>query len=356
MSSKRKVKGQEIVLRANKNLFSQMILVAESRKINMKEVLAHPLGPLPWSFANSDGSLRKTNKTALTKDMEKRVLPAETIPTPSTTIIDGMSMVQKINGSNKTFSQLAKQLLLQAMQEGSQSIRIDIVFDVYRLNSIKNTERVHLGETSTAVHKNLYVGQQFQQWKRFLSSSANKTSFIKFLAEQWKQPEYRRMLTNKYEQVPELFSNQKEADTRLLLHAHAAHAASSRTKAIIIVSEDTDVMVLCLAFQKQILCPMFQKRDTQNRTRYVNINNLANSLGDGVCNSLIGLNAFTGCDTASSFSGQGKVTALKLLRKEDPFQNAFCEMRKTWIVIAEQLKLLRSLHAACMPQVSTPPM
>ena len=65
-----------------------MILVAESRKINMKEVLAHPLGPLPWSLANSDGSLRKTNKPALAKDMEKRVLPAETIPTPSTTIID----------------------------------------------------------------------------------------------------------------------------------------------------------------------------------------------------------------------------------------------------------------------------
>ena len=98
-----------------------MTLVAQSRKINMKEVLAHPLGPLPRFLANSDGSLRKTNKTALAKDMEKRVLPAETIPTPSTTIIDGMSMIQKINGSNKTFSQLAKQLLLQAIQEGSLS-------------------------------------------------------------------------------------------------------------------------------------------------------------------------------------------------------------------------------------------
>ena len=330
-----------------------MILAAESRKVDMKEVLAHPLGPLPRSLANSDGTLRKTNKAAFAKEMEKRVIPAETILTPSAIIIDGMSMVQKINGSNKTFSQLAKQLLLQAIQEGSQSTRIDIVFDVYRLNSIKNAETVHRGETSTAVHKKLYAGQRVQQWKRFLSSSANKTSLIKFFAEQWKQPEYRRMLTDKMlfvtcdtmcfkltedncEQVPQLFSNQEEADTRLLLHA--VHATSMGTKAIIIGSEDTDVMVLCLALQKQILCSMFQKRGTQNRARYVSINNLANSLGDGVCNSLIGLYAFTGCDAVSSFSGQGNVTALKLLLKEDPFQETFCEMGKTWIVNAEQLK------------------
>ena len=107
---------------------------------------------------------------------------------------------------------------------------------MYRLNSIKNVERVHRGETSIAVHKNLYARQRVQQWKRFLSSSSNKTSLIKFFAEQWKQPEYRKMLTDKvlivtwdtmsfkltedkYEQVPELFSNQEEADTRLLLHA-----------------------------------------------------------------------------------------------------------------------------------------
>ena len=108
-----------------------------------------------------------------------------------------------------------------------------------------------------------------------MSSFANKTSLIKFFAEQWKQPEYRRMLIDKvlvitcdrtsfkltedkYEQVPKLFSNQKKAYTRLLLHA--AHAASMGTKAIIIVFDDIDVMVLCLAFQKQIFCRIFQKR------------------------------------------------------------------------------------------------
>ena len=155
-----------------------MILVVESKKINMKEVLAHPLKPLPWSFANCDGSSEK-KKLALAKQMEKRIFPAKTIPSPSITILDGMIVVQKINGSNKTLSQWAKQLLLQAIQEGSQSTRIDIVFDFFRLNSIKNVKRVHRGKTSTVAHKYLYARQRVQQRKKFLSSS-NKTSLSKF--------------------------------------------------------------------------------------------------------------------------------------------------------------------------------
>ena len=88
-------KTQNIILKADRNLFSHMILVAESRQLNMKDVLAHPLGPLPWALANSDGTLRKTNKAVLAKELEKNVSAAEEIPTASATIIDGMGMVQK---------------------------------------------------------------------------------------------------------------------------------------------------------------------------------------------------------------------------------------------------------------------
>ena len=42
-----------------------------------------PMGPLPWTLANADGSLRKTNKAAFAREFEKNVSPAETIPTPS---------------------------------------------------------------------------------------------------------------------------------------------------------------------------------------------------------------------------------------------------------------------------------
>ena len=67
-------KAQDLVLKADRNQFSHVILVAESRKVNIKDAFAHPLGPLPWTLADADGSLRKTNKAALARELEKMCL------------------------------------------------------------------------------------------------------------------------------------------------------------------------------------------------------------------------------------------------------------------------------------------
>ena len=130
-----------MVLKADRNIFSQMILVPESRSVNMKDVLAQSLGPLPWALANADGSLRKTNKAVLATEREKHVSPAESIRTPSTYIIDGMGLVQRMNGNNKTCAQLAESILSMVLYVGAQSGRVDVVFDAYRQPSIKDSEK-----------------------------------------------------------------------------------------------------------------------------------------------------------------------------------------------------------------------
>ena len=43
------------------------------QKATDESVFAHPLGPLPWALANGDGSLRKTNKAALARELEMNV-------------------------------------------------------------------------------------------------------------------------------------------------------------------------------------------------------------------------------------------------------------------------------------------
>ena len=70
---------------------------------------------------------------------------AEAIPEPSACIIDGMSLVQKLKGDGKTFEQLTESVMFLALLEGSHSGRIDVVFDVYWVTSIKNDERCNLG-------------------------------------------------------------------------------------------------------------------------------------------------------------------------------------------------------------------
>eukprot|EP00058_Branchiostoma_floridae_P015563 XP_002601051.1 hypothetical protein BRAFLDRAFT_102389 [Branchiostoma floridae] len=75
-----KGKTKEVVLQVDRNLFRHIILIAESRQLRIKYVLTHPLGPLPWSLANADGTLRKTNKAALARELESRVSPAKDTP------------------------------------------------------------------------------------------------------------------------------------------------------------------------------------------------------------------------------------------------------------------------------------
>ncbi|KAJ8338524.1 hypothetical protein SKAU_G00374900 [Synaphobranchus kaupii] len=227
-------------MQADRKLFAHMVLVAESRHLQMSDVLSHPLGPLPWALANGDGTLRKTNKAALARELEKQVLPAETIPGPSATIIDGMSLVQKMKGNDQTFSQLADSALTQILHEGARSQRIDVVVD---------------------------------PWRRFLRSSANKANLIRFLVAEWKTPNLRDKLNDKqlyvaseesclhitkdqWAEVAGLQSNQEEADTRIILHA--AHATEEGYSAVAVTADDTDVLALCLAFSADISRPLFQ--------------------------------------------------------------------------------------------------
>ena len=96
-----KTTNREVMIKADQKLFGHMVLVASSRNLDMREVLKHPLGPLPWSLANCDGTMKKTNKSALARYVEKQVSPAETIPNHSACIIDAMALLNKINAEKK---------------------------------------------------------------------------------------------------------------------------------------------------------------------------------------------------------------------------------------------------------------
>ena len=96
-------KGKVVIRKSDNKLIAQMILVASSRKLSMKEVLKHPLGPMPCSLARIDGAPRMTNKAALARKLEAKASPADEIKSPSACIIDGMSAVQKMKGDKRIY-------------------------------------------------------------------------------------------------------------------------------------------------------------------------------------------------------------------------------------------------------------
>ena len=129
--------GKEIVLRADRKLFAQFIIIAQSRNLQIKDVMKHPLGPVPWSLSTGEGALRKTSKSALAKELRKNVPVGESIQQPTATIIDGMSLIQKTRGDNRTFGDVTSSILSTVLNESRDSQQVDIVFDVYRQGSIK---------------------------------------------------------------------------------------------------------------------------------------------------------------------------------------------------------------------------
>ena len=348
---------KDVVLKTDKSLFRHMIIASQSRDLNLKDVLAHPLGPLPWALSNPDGSLRKTNKAALARELEKLAPTVEDVGEHSACIIDGMSLIQKLKGDGKTFGEIAGTLLHLVLRKGRYSERIDVVFDVYWKTSIKNAERCNRGSASSTQWKNIAPGHTVVQWRKLLSNTESKTALITFIVDQWKQAENRLELKDKqlyatcgetcyclskndWHVVEALTSSHEEADTRMLLHAN--HASQNGYRSTVIVSEDTDVMILCLGYSAIINCPLYQKCGTQNRTRYINISDLSRVLGDELCNALIGIHAFTGCDSVSAFAGRGKLSAFKLVKGNRTFQESFKSLGASWHVSKELYSSMES--------------
>ena len=92
-----------------------MVLDATGRNLDMKEVFKHPIGQLLLALSNCDYTLKKTNISTIARHIERRVAPADSIPLPSACIIDGMSLVNKIRGDNRTFGDIADSIFLIAI-------------------------------------------------------------------------------------------------------------------------------------------------------------------------------------------------------------------------------------------------
>ena len=187
---------RSIILKADRSLFGR-IIVAQERRLQMDAILSHPLGPLPWALSTPDGLLRKTNKASLASLLQKNVQVSEEVPVNSAAVIDGMSLVQRLKGDQLTFGDVAITVLSMAMKEGVSCNRIDVVFDIYKELSIKNSERRLRGEESGHQPVNITSTQIVRQWRNFLTRVSNKTSLITFIVKEWRKKACRQKLEGK---------------------------------------------------------------------------------------------------------------------------------------------------------------
>ena len=183
-----------ITVAADHELFGCLVISAQSRDINLKDVLNYKLSTLPYSLAQSDGSLRNTSKIVLLSELESMVNVQAKLPPPiqgmtTVHVIDVMAMVQMLQtGGASNFGELAAGHydLIVAPLGRNGCIRVDVVFDSYTSKSIKAGERAKLGQ-STALEIQIQGPPTPvpKQLSKYISNPQNKTNLCAFLAETW---------------------------------------------------------------------------------------------------------------------------------------------------------------------------
>ena len=101
-------KDKEKIIKYDKDLFQRFLVVSRSREIDLQDVLSCELSPVPLSIAHLEGSMRKTAKNNLLKELMIDISIPDHLPDHdlSSTIylIDFMVFVQSTQkGESKTF-------------------------------------------------------------------------------------------------------------------------------------------------------------------------------------------------------------------------------------------------------------
>ena len=89
-SSKNKVSQ----IRADRNVFGQLVLLAIQHDVDLELALSFPLGPVPWSFANADGMPTKTDKHTLLHNLESGIELVTDRPSDAVHVVDRNAMLQ----------------------------------------------------------------------------------------------------------------------------------------------------------------------------------------------------------------------------------------------------------------------
>jgi len=157
----------------------------------------------------------------------------------------------------------------------TSSQRIDVVFEVYMDQSIKDAERAN-HTADTGILRDHSKSYMVKNWRQILSSSDSKRHLMGYFVQDWERKQHLvgenkqlyvtqeskciKITKEAVMKVHELACTREEADTRVILHA--SHAACSGFKSVVIVA--ADILVLCIAFKKEINCNLYMLISSRN--------------------------------------------------------------------------------------------
>lgn len=344
-SKNRKAQDKRVAeLKGTRDLMGRLVILATKRDLDLPFIFEFPLTPVPLSMCNTDGTMAKTEKSALFKLLESKVQGDAKPGLTRACIIDGQFLLHTLPPNlPATYGGLARSILIQTVALCKNEVHL--IFDDYSQPSLKDTERCRRGTYNQEFAITGPEQKRPKDMEKALKSRSFKTQLPKFLAKEWQNEAYRPILgdcqlhldipgeTHHYHVINGILrhnsddaytNNHEEADTKIVLHAKLVDDDQNRG-AIVVRASDTDIAVILLYHCNKFKSPIWMDVGTSSKKnrRYISITNIYELLGPQICAALPGFHAFTGCDYTSSFVRQGKVRPFAKLENNQEAQKAF---------------------------------
>ena len=302
------IKIGDSVVPVNVNQLFHRIIVLKMSDEELSECFAFELAPYPTALFDCV-TIRKSNKAALIKVLDRYSAPSGLLPQKPSFIIDGGHLLHSVGWPRPaTFGEVAMAYLrdVTALLSKYGGVEATIVFDGYpegpSTKDVEHLRRAVRTSTDVAVEEGMTTTTT---QALFLMNSVNKERLIRFLSDVYQRAGIAVKLS------------QADADRDIVT---TAILAAKGGKTAVIVGEDTDLLVLMLGLTPQEVAVHLMSCIRDRPVLVRNSQELQAALGE-VVDHILFLHAMTGCDTTSfpfkrsKKNGLGKLLASESLRQ-----------------------------------------
>ena len=287
-------------------LFQRLVTISDNSQEDTEQLFKYELSKYPAALFEQSGLLRQSQKSQLASSLwELGNCAAEHVPEECTYVLDGGSLLQRIPWTKgATFDSICESYCQYIEDKKYQNCHV--VFDGYPSKPTTKDithERRTKGKSSVSV---AFKPNNPLKSKKdaFLGNTENKQHFISLLGTH---------LTRKGYKV-----HHAEEDADLLVAVTAVLASENNDT--VVIGEDTDLLVLLCYHANLLFNKIIFKSDASNKQKRMwDIKNTKTVLGERMCELMLILHAFSGCDTVSRVFGFGKPAVLKKAKQDREF-------------------------------------
>lgn len=292
-----KVCGTPVIV--DPQLLFQRLLMVRDRYQDVPSLFQYELCSYPPALFESSCLPLQPKKSVLADTLWKALPEEQRKPSRDVQyVLDGGALLHRIPWpKGATFETICQMYVRYVMQRYGCAV---IVFDGYS-DKPATKDATHLRRTAhcqgVTVH---FTGEMELKSKKeeFLNNKVNKQHFVSFVGEHLERAG--------------CIVYHAEADADFLIVDRAI--VSAKTHDTVVVGEDTDLLVLLLHHAEVDVHDLFLKpepKNTAQQTKSWCISQTKESLGPHICDNILFIHAFLGCDVTSRPYGLGKGLAVK---------------------------------------------